>query len=153
MASKYAQIFAKLAKVLNVDPAHQDKVNAVKQAMADEPGFRRHASALAASYAAVRREMDAINAAMCDQYEAEGTTALTLDNGDNVRIQPKLWVSFPDPEAFRLWCLQDEDLRRKMVLHPSTASSLVSQMLLDGLAEPPGAKASVVDQAVFTKGK
>lgn len=165
MPSKYAAVFARLQKTLNTDPSHQLKVDAVKQAMRDE-GIEQRAAALATSYAAVRREKDSITAQlsecqvrldavfqlMCDAYEAEGTTSLTLGNGDAVRIQPKIYVGFPDPEAFRLWCLQDEDLKRKMVLHPSTASSLVSQMLLDGAAEPPGAKASFVDQAVFTKG-
>ena len=167
MASKYADLFKRLTKVLNTDPKHQERVNAVKAAMVAEPGFLRHASALASDYAAVRREMDVINAQksecqvrldatfqlMCDQYEVEDTKALTLGNGDNVRVQPKLYVSFPDPEAFRLWCLEDEDLRRKMVLHPSTAASLVTKMAESGATAPPGTKLSFVDQAVFTNGE
>lgn len=167
MASKYAHVFAGLKKILNTDPKHQEKVNAVKSEMQAEPDFRMHASSLSAAYAAVRREKDAINEAlsecqvrldaifqlMCDAYEIEGTTGLTLENGDKVRVQPKLYVGFPDPEAFRLWCLADPDLSRKMTLHSSTATSLVSKMLLDGLAAPPGAKASVVDQAVFKRGE
>ena len=167
MGSKYAQVFARLEKTLNTDPKHQEKVNAVKSAMQVEPDFKQHASALASEYAAIRREMDEITAAksecqvrldavfqlMAEQYEVEGTSSLTLDNGDSIRVQPKLYVGFPDPEAFRLWCLADPDLSRKMRLLPATASSLVSQMAFAGEVEPPGVKLSIVDQAVFTKGK
>lgn len=167
MASKYAQVFQRLTKILNTDPSHQAKIDAVKQEMQAEPTFVRHASALAAEYAALRREKDTISAdlsecqvrldaifqLMSEQFEVEGTTALTLDNGDNVRIQPKISVAFPDPDAFRQWCLADPDLARSMRLMPQTAISLVSQMLLDGQAEPPGALASFYNQAVLTKGK
>ena len=167
MASKYEAVFQRLEKILNTEPAQQDKINAVKAAMQAEPDFKQHASALAAAYASIRREKDEITAElsecqvrldavfqlMAEQYEVEGTTALTLDNGDNIRVQPKLYVGFPDPEAFRLWCLADPDLSRKMRLLPATASSLVSQMALAGEVEPPGTKLSIVDQAVFTKGK
>lgn len=166
MASKYAAVFAKLTKILNTDPKHQAKVEVVKQAMTTEEWFKRHASVLAAKYAEVRREMDTINEVksecqvrldaivqlMCDQYEVEGTKSLTLSNGDVIRVQPKLYIGIPDPEAFRLWCLKDPDLQRKMTLHSSTASSHVAKMLLAGEPAPPGTKPSFVDQAVFEEG-
>jgi ABC-type uncharacterized transport system permease subunit len=167
MASKYAQVFQRLEKTLNTDPSYQSKVEAVKAELKADPDFKMQASALAADYATLRRQKDTINAElsevqveldatfqlMAEAYEIEGTTSLTLENGDVIRVQPTISVSFPDPEAFRLWCLADADLSRKMVLHASTAKSLVSQMLLDGQSEPPGAKASFYDQPVLTKGK
>lgn len=166
MPSIYDKVFATLTKVLNTEPKHQMKVDAVKQAMQADPDFKRHASVLAAKYAEVRREMDTINQfksecqvrldavfqLMCDQYDVEGTKSLTLSNGDVIRVQPKLYIGIPDPEAFRQWCLKSPDLQRKMVLHSSTASSLVAKMLLAGQPAPPGTKPSFVDQAVFKEG-
>jgi hypothetical protein len=165
MSSKYEAVFSRLPKILNTEPRHQDKINAVKQAMQEEPSFLLQATALASEYTALRREkeqheatlsdcqvrLDAVFQMMCEQFEVEGTTGLTLDNGDKVRVQPKIYTSVTDPETFRLWCLE-QGLERQMMLHPSTAKSLINQRLLEGDSEPPGTKASVVDSAVFTKG-
>ncbi len=165
MASKYEEVFKRLPKVLDTEPRHQEKVDEVKRKLRNEPDFPAQATFLASEYAALRREKDAIQEKLSDcqlrldavfqmmaeQFEVEGTTGLTLDDGDKVRIQPKIYASVVDPEAFRLWCLA-QGLERKMMLHPQTAKSLINNMLLEGEAEPPGTKASVVDAAVFTKG-
>jgi hypothetical protein len=165
MASKYEAVFQRLEKILNTEPKHQEKIDAVKKAMREEPSFELHASSLAAEYTNVRREkdgiektlsdcqvrLDAVFQMMCEQFEVEGTKAITLENGDNVRIQPKIYASVVDAEVFRLWCLE-QGLERQMTLHPQTAKSLINQRLFEGDPEPPGTKASVVDSAVFTKG-
>lgn len=168
MPSKFDSIIEqmKLKRIFNTDASHQMKVEAVKAAMKEEPDFKFQARTLAEQYAAARREMDAINAEkskcqvrldaifqlMANQYEVEGTASLTMANGDVVRLQPKIAVRVVDPEAFRLWCLADADLSQKMQLHPSTAQSLVKQLLEAGDPEPPGTEASYYDSATFTKG-
>ena len=168
MASKYEAVFQRLQKILNTEPRHQEKIDAVKKSMREEPDFipgHLSASGLTKEYTLLRREKDDIEATlsdcqvrldavfqmMCEQFEVEGTKAITLENGDNVRIQPKIYASVVDAEAFRLWCLE-QGLERQMTLHPQTAKSLINQRLLEGDPEPPGTKASVVDSAVFTKG-
>lgn len=167
MPSKYASVFARLTKVLGTDPKHQERVDAVKDAMRTDKGFTCQGAILASEYAALRREMDDINEQkselqvhldavtqlMEDQFEVEGVSSLSLSNGDKVRVEPAIHPQVVDPEAFRLWCLQDPDLSRKMALHPSTTASLVKQMLLDGRAEPPGTQAVVWNKVVFTRGE
>lgn len=162
--SKYAHVFARLTKILNTDPDHQQKVEAVKTEMIAENEFVRQAHWLAAEYGSVRREkaaieadlsecqvrLDAVEQLMHDQFEVEGMKGLTLANGDKVRVEPALGVKFTDPEKFRLWCLADKDLALKMQLHVSTATALVKRMLEVGQPEPPGTEAVTWDKSVFT---
>lgn len=162
--SKYAHVFARLTKILNTDPDHQQKVEAVKADMRASNEFTQQAHWLAWEYAGLRREkagieadlsdcqvrLDAIEQLMHDQFEVEGTKGLTLANGDKIRVEPALGIKFVDPEKFRLWCLADKDLALKMQLHVATATALVKKMLEVGQPEPPGTEAVTWDKSVFT---
>ena len=163
---QYDHIIKRLPRVLNTEPHHQEKVDAVKKAMLEDPNFKQYGAVLAAKYAvqrgikdAIQAELsmcqvtlDAISQLMASQFENEGTTSVTLSNGDKIRIEPGIHPKIEDHEAFRLWCFSDPDLSKKMTLHSSTASSLIKQLLIVGEPEPPGVKAVVWDKIVYTPG-
>jgi hypothetical protein len=55
MASKYAHVLNKLERLRGEEPAYQDKVNAVKSEIVNDPDFQMHASTLAVLYAKARK--------------------------------------------------------------------------------------------------
>jgi hypothetical protein len=114
-------------------------------------GSPTNASAVANIYASIRLEkdavmsvlaevqirLDAIEQILVDQYEAEGTTFLRLDDGVSVGVNFEPVAQVEDPEAFRLWCLAN-GYEKRMTLHPSTTQSVVKERLLEGEPEPDG---------------
>ncbi len=160
---KYDHILADLPRLLNAEPDYQSKVDAVKRKIVDDEP--RHAAHFALQYAAIRREIDEIkrqnseanlrleaySQLLIDQYEVEGTTSLTLDNGDVIRTQAEPYLIVEDKETFRQWCLK-EGLERELHMLWQTANSLAKARLLEGDPEPDGTKAYVRTKIVFTKG-
>jgi len=155
---KYAAVIDKLpkllgAKLLGDDLNYQEKVQAIKQAMCEEPGFLLQASALARQYVEARLEKDrikedladvnlrleAISQLMTDQFEVEGTSSLKLESGHSVSIFLQPYASVMDKDAFREWCVSQQ-LDRQMVLPWQTLNKLTNDMLLAGEPEPPGVK-------------
>jgi hypothetical protein len=165
---KYDSVIKYLPKVRKPfeDEDHQTRVNAAKLEIEKDVNFKRQAAWLFSRYATLRRvkdeiseelsecqvQLDAVTQLMEDQMEVEGTESLGLSNGDKVRLEPGIYPKIVDREAFRLWCLADEDLSKKMMLHAKTAESLVRKMLLAGEPEPPGMEAVSWNKVVFTKG-
>src|SRR5688572_20066949 len=149
---KYAHVIDALPRMQGENPDYQQKVQAVKDAMAADPDFKRHASYLAAKYAALRDEKEEIQAAlydvnlrleattqlMADQFENEGIASLKTDSGRSISVYLEPHPQVVDKEAFRRWCDADPDLRLKMMLWPATTAKLVKDRLLEGEPEPPG---------------
>lgn len=154
-----------LPRMLNVKPRHVEKVEALKQEIIADPAFQRHAVALAAEYAALRREqtaimamlsdcnlrLEAVTEIMCEQFEVESATSISLEHGVNVNVQAQPHTVVTDKEAFRVWCITD-GLSRLMTLPWGTANKLVKAMLLEGKKEPDGVQAFFRNKVVFKKG-
>ena len=146
---KYDHVINTLPRMLGEDPAYQQKVNAVKDAIRQE--LPMQASALARTYAAIRAEkaeveaalaeinlrLEAVSQLMFDQYEVEGITRLVVD-GRPVACRLVPYAKAADKEAFRQWCLANDDLARKMALPWQTINKLVGDMLANGEELPPG---------------
>jgi len=94
--------------------------------------------------------IEAYTALITDQFEVEGTTALTLDDGFNVRVQYEPYAQVEDREAFRQWCVAN-GYERSMTLPWQTTNSLVKARLIEGENEPPGVKAYSKTKTVLTK--
>lgn len=153
-----------LPRMLGVKPTVQDKVEALKRAIAADPDFKSHATALAATYASLRRERAelqeqlsdvnlrilAVSQMMADQFEVEDCSSLNMiDVRAKVRVQPEPRTVVLDKEGFRVWCLE-AGLERSMVLPWSTANKLVKERLLAGLDEPKGVSAHMNNKIFFT---
>jgi hypothetical protein len=108
--------------------------SAVASAYAD---IRLEKAAVEAVLAEIQTRLDAIETILVDQYEAEGTTFLRLEDGMSVGVNFEPVAKVEDPEAFRLWCLAN-GYEKRMVLHPSTTQSVVKERLLEGEPEPDG---------------
>lgn len=153
-----------LPRMLGVKPTTQDKVEALKRAIASDPDFRSHATALAATYTSLRRERAelaeqlsevnlrilAVSQMMADQFEVEDCSGLNLiDVRAKVRVQPEPRTVVLDKEEFRRWCIE-AGLERSMVLPWSSANKLVKDRLLSGLDEPTGVAAHMNNKIFFT---
>lgn len=155
-----------LPRMVGVKPSYYDKVIALKQEIENDPEFKRHADSIALTYAELRREAEAkakelsevklrLAAAMLlmiDQYEVEGTSGLTLYNGDKVRWQPEPHLVVQNKDEFRQWCVK-AGLERDMVLPWGKANKLVKEMKITGQPEPPGAELYMRPKVFFTKGE
>ncbi len=148
---KYAGLT--LPRDLGEEPDYQEKVNAAKAKVTTE----RTASALAREYVRIRKQKDAIAAALYDlQVELSAVSQLMTkqfeDEGvDNIRVDGRPVSTYLEPAAkvvdkaaFRDWCLADPDLAPKLQLWPSTMVDLVKQRLLAGEDVPPGVETSAV---------
>jgi hypothetical protein len=162
MASKYAKILAQLPRFLGEEPAYQAKVNAVVQAMKDDPDFRLQAPALTRTYVDIRAEKTAAEAIVSEinlrlaaleqllaaQYEAEGTSTVKLSTGEAVAVQPEPYSVVEDRAQFHRWCIEN-GYEQALTLPWMTMNSLTKQRLLDGDTEPAGIKCYVRDKFVL----
>jgi hypothetical protein len=152
MVGKYAAVISALPRTFNTEPAYQEKVEAVKAAMAADPDFQMHAAWLAQEYAGLRDEkaqaeavvseinlrLEAVKQLMAEQFESEGIASLKTASGRGISVYLEPYATLADREAFRQWCEADPDLRRKMMLPWQTTSALTKERLLAGEPEPPG---------------
>jgi hypothetical protein len=155
-----------LPRMIGVKPSYFDKVMALKNEIERDPDFVRHADSIALTYAEVRRETEilalklseaklrlgAVQMLMLEQYEVEGTSALTLHNGDKVRWQPEPHLVVTNKEDFRQWCIEQQ-LERDMVLPWGKANKFVKEMKINGRPEPPGAEVFMRPKVFFTRGE
>lgn len=93
MAGKYAHVIAKLPRFLGTEPGHQQKIDAVKEAMVNDPSFKRTAISLGRMYANLRAlrdplkqmesqlqvQIDAVDQLKTEQFEAEGTNSVNIE--------------------------------------------------------------------------
>lgn len=75
---------------------------------------------------------------MTEQMEVEGTTAITLANGQPVHTYQEPQAKVEDPAAFLAWCMREPDLRSKLTLPWATTNALTKARLLNGEPEPDG---------------
>jgi hypothetical protein len=148
---KYSGVIDSLPRMLGSEPKYQQKVQAVKDAIAADPDFKLHATWLAKEYAGLRDEkeqaeavvkdvnlrLEAVSQLLFDQFEVEGVSSLVVD-GRSVAARLVPYASIEDHEAFRQWCLTDADLARKMALPWATTNKIASDLLLAGEELPPG---------------
>jgi hypothetical protein len=161
VAGKYASVIDSLPRILGTEPAYQEKVQAVKDSII---GDFPYASDLAREYAGLRAEkaraedvvsdinlrLEAVAQLLTDQYEAEGTSMLRLEDGQSVSVQYEPYAQVVDKEAFRLWCLA-QGLERSMALPWQTTNSLTKTRLLEGEPEPDGITATARTKIVLRK--
>lgn len=147
---KYSTVIDRLPRLLGAAPAYQEKVNAVKQAIAADPDFKLHASWLATEYAGLRAEkntaeavvsdvnlrLEAVSQLMTEQFEVEGVTSMKVA-GSAISVYMEPYAQVADKEAFRLWCVA-QGLERQMSLPWQTTNSLTKARLLEGDPEPDG---------------
>ena len=145
MAGKYAHVIAKLPRFLGTEPDYQTKVDAVKEAMKKEEGYKQWGSHLARQYASIRAEAEAAKAVLSeinlrleaieqllgDQLENEGVTSIRLDSGDLVISMQEPVGRVTDKEAFRQWCVAN-GFEKHLQLWPSTMVSVLKERLLVG---------------------
>jgi hypothetical protein len=155
-----------LPKMIGIKPSYYEKVEALKDEIVDDPEFQQYASSIARTYAELRREAEtkaaelsevklrlaACMLLMIDQMEVEDESAVTLGNGDNIRVQPEPHLIIEDKEQFRQWCVA-EGLERAMVLPWGTANKHVKEMLVRGEEHPPGTQCYVRPKVVFKRGE
>ena len=163
MAGKYAKVIQNLPRMAGEEPAYQQKINAVKQAMKEEEEFKQHASYFAKIYTEARDERDliaeqmleinlrlaAIEQLLVEQYEVEETTSLKLETGPTVRVQLEPYAQVQDHEAYRSWCIE-QGMESLMSVPWMTTNKITKERLLDGEPEPPGVKAYVKSKIVVT---
>jgi hypothetical protein len=162
---KYSGVIDRLPRQLGTDPSYQEKVNAVKEAMRSEPGFKLHASHLAKSYAKIRLEKEdieedlsevnlrltAVSQLLTDQYEVESTSTVKLEDGTSVGVQLEPNAQVQDRDALRKWAIES-GLERSLQLPWQTTNALTKERLLQGLPEPDGVLAHVRAKIVFKRG-
>lgn len=154
-----------LPRMLSVTPEYQERVVALRQQIAADPEFRAQATWLAGQYTALRAEqrviqeqlsdcnlrLEAVSQMMTAQFEVEGSLAVTLESGANIRVQPEPHAIVTDKEVFREWCVE-AGLQRLMALPWGAANKLTKDRLLDGLKEPDGVTAYFRNKIVFQRG-
>lgn len=154
-----------LPRMIGVKQNYYEKALALKEEIASDTEFQRHATSIAWTYVALRREVEAATAElsemklrlaatmllMLDQLEAEGIDAVTLANLDKIRVDVQPHLIITDKPEFRTWCVK-QGLETLMSLPWGTANKLVKQMLKDGLPEPPGASCWARPMVVFNRG-
>lgn len=97
--------------------------------------------------------IEAFSQLIANQFEAEGTSSLTLDDtGDNVRVQLEPQAKVTDRDTFREWCIK-EGLERSLMLPWQTTNKITKDRLLAGDSEPDGVSAEARVKLVLTKGK
>src|SRR3990172_140876 len=81
---EYARVIDALPRMAGAEPDYQQKVQAVKDAMATDPDFRMHASWLAQEYAALRDEKEQKEAAVSEvNLRLEAVKQLMADQFEN----------------------------------------------------------------------
>jgi hypothetical protein len=147
--SKYSEILRDVEQTFGVEPDYQAKVDLVKQSILTNTP--RTSSALLQKYFEARNDRDRVQIALYDanlrleavqqllirQMEADNISSIRLAAGLGVSTWNEPLAQVRDPEAFRLWCLE-QGLERKMTLHPSSIQSLVRKRLEAAEEEPPG---------------
>lgn len=77
---------------------------------------------------------------MVAQYQAEGTTSMTLNSGRAIRYNLEPHAQVTDKIANRLWAVKN-NLENSLALPWQTINALTKQALLDGEPEPDGVEA------------
>jgi hypothetical protein len=164
---KYDDVLPGLKPTPVQDLKYQEKVDNAKKEITD-----RNAISLANEYAFLRARKTEIEKVLYDinlrletytqlLVESEdigaagwgdyGTkdNALRLPTGDQLRIDPDIFVKVIDKEAFRLWCISN-GYERKLQLWPSTTASVAKERLIAGEPHPEGVEVTKRSKLVYT---
>lgn len=95
--------------------------------------------------------LEAYGQILIDQYEAEGTTSLKLDDGAAVRIQYEPHATVVDREANRRWAMEN-GLENLLSLPWQTCNALTKEALINGVEPPAGIEATTRVKIVYSKG-
>lgn len=139
------------------------EITAICELMKGVTGGRHEASAYARAYATLRRIgedvdrwrgsiqllLDAYEELMVSQMEVEGIASQRLADGSSVSYFLEPAPQVLNKEEFRQWCIS-QGLESQMFLHPSTAASLIKEMMRKGEKEPPGVQAYSLTKVRFT---
>lgn len=153
-----------LPRMLGVKPSALQKVQALREQIIQDPEFKRHASSIAQTYAALRVEAEekaaeldeiktrltAVLLIMNEQYENEDTLSLTLAGVGSIRVQPEPHAIVMDKEANRRWC-KEHGYEGLMVVPWGTINRVTKEMLMAHKGEPTGVTAFMRPKVVFTE--
>jgi hypothetical protein len=141
-----------LTGAVSVKPDRQQKVDALKAQIILDGEVKKRGADLAFEWLNIREEEDvlkgqlkevslrkeAVAQILAEQYDAEGTSSLTIAGIGVVRVDPEPYASVQDPEALREWCLKQAALSLKMKLSWPTVNALVKERALMRAGPPPG---------------
>lgn len=154
---KYDEVVLNLSKI---PTARSERVVAL---MKKDEGL--DATKLARLYASIRKErsdaeavlskvnerVEAISALLVGAYEAEGVSLVkVLETGQSVGVEKAPYATVEDREVFRTWCIEN-GYERELKLAWQTTNAVTKERLLQGLPEPDGVKAYVMDKLVLRK--
>lgn len=159
---KYAHIVDRLQKRVGSSKdsvTFRDKVNAIKRDYSAS-GAPMTGSSLAREVTRVRRlkgeakkemtlleaEVQAFSELLVDQYELEGITSTSLEDGVTIRLETQPAAKTVDKDKVRDW-VKKEDLERLLTVHASTLNSLVKERLLAAGDDPEAIMAVVTEFA------
>lgn len=153
------------------DPNRQTKIEALKVEYNDLTAealvtlyatVRRQRDALKVQESALQLKLDAVVQLLIDSQDqgsdpawgAYGAkdNAIRLPNGDVFRLDKEPASTVVDPEAFRLWCLNN-GYERVMHVHPGKRESIAAERMLAGDPAPDGITVGVWTKPVFTGAK
>lgn len=165
MAGKYAKVIDKLPRMLGTEPDYQVKVDAVKEVIKEEEGFKMWSSHLAKLYAMARLEKSLLNQQLYvlnvriealgqmieTQFDNESVSKINLQDGMSVTYYKEPTVKVIDAEAFRVWCI-DNGFEKMMHLHPMRTISLAKEKLLSPEPDLPGVTVGSMKKIKFSAG-
>jgi hypothetical protein len=134
-----------LPQMIGVKPSMMDRIDAMKADIVNDPEFRQQGSAIAWTYAELRREaqekaeelseikirLTACMMLMLDQFEVEGTLGASLADGSVIRVDPTPHLIIIDKPTFRQAAI-DDGLEALMGLPWPTANKLMKERALEG---------------------
>lgn len=142
------------------DPKRAEKIDAKKRQLLsgdrenDVEPVERRATSLAEFYAEIRLtrdrlkqmlydtnvELDAVTELMVEQFEVEGITSITLEDGTNVRLQSEPYSQVKDWTKVIKWAKNDPDLQSKVreTVPWQSINGAIKALLLEGVPEPDG---------------
>lgn len=165
MASKYANVISSLPRFTDTKPDYQERVNVIKTEIRGAEGFVFSSSSLAACYASVRADKEALQEElssvqsrltaleqlMTDQFEAEGTARIVLATGESVSVQVEPYAQVVDKDANRVWAIAN-GMERLLSLPWQTVNKLTKDAILAGESEPDGVTCYAKTKIVLRRG-
>lgn len=166
MAGKYDHITPGLPWKQPDDVKYQQRVDDEKPKIREELG-EVSAPSLTERYAALREQKDAIEETLSacnlqleavtqmifDQYEADEISSVKRSDGGSVTVGTEPYARVVDPVALWDWGMEQENIARSFTLNWQTLNSLVKELLLKRLPEPPGVEAVSRKKITFRRGK
>jgi hypothetical protein len=94
--------------------------------------------------------LEAYKQLLVNQYEAEGTTSIALDDGGTIRVQPEPHARVVDKVANRIWAIEN-GYENMLALPWQTVNAIAKESALKGEEAPAGVELERRDKVVFSK--